>query len=699
MPTRKKKEKVAAVDPVFTVGSTEEEGTTPDERPSLLDESVDGLLDLREHLTRIPAGLRWPLETLPSIEQYLSNLASAGTAVDQLAIRHGMSNEKMAELRRFLLGDAYAFTYLICGHRDMQPDIHMPLAYAAAGQAGKLAWCITQSGFESYIIEQFREACKSRDIDPRTIDGVYKLDKALDWVNFRLPRGTFKSSVITHGGALVVATNDPNSTAKITAAIDDKAWELTRQIGATVLSGIFKDFFPDRVPDKASDVTKERARLGGRTISHRQTTIQAGSYQSKDVSGHYDTFWTDDLVVGGPSGNAKPQFQPGVFNWLSNMPGSYMLTRRIRSIHVGTRWPYDDFEWLAAPRRRRDCLSLVVPIELHKGEVVDIMKRGEPTMPSLLPVEAIQRLQDRTLTSDTEGEGVESWLCNYLLAPSLVDGKIFEPEIVNDNDRAWMGPYTHPDSRLLKREPYRFLLGRIKRNDDGAPLDKKDKPLDVKAENWQHRAAIITFDPWSDLDIIATLNTTWASGGKNWALTISGIDPQLTRFQLETRAGEGGTDEWANALRDLAALYKPRVIGMDRKAHSDSVIQNMLRTDKRISSLRGKVVGVDQADVTEEARIRASVAEPLKSYRLMLLPISEDTTKDYGAAITRKELLMFRAGSDKSWPILDSLSMCAALIRKVPTKEQRAAIKMQQQRAEAEYRRSVNPRLGVPGAA
>lgn len=700
---RKKKEAQAVEPQPFTVGEADD-APAEEERPKLSDETVGGLLDLRQNLTRVPSGLLWPLQTLPSMAQHLSDLGSAGEAVDKLAVRHAMSSDKLAELRRFLLSDAYSFTYLVCRHRDIVPEVHMAMCYASAGQAGKLAWLITQSGFEGYVIDHFRQACAARAIDPRTIDGVYALDRALDWQNQRWPRGWYKSSAITHGGTVIEATQDPNRSILIVCAKEDKANQLVEQSGKTIQSGTYADIFPDRVPKAARDISKTEVTVAGRTVSSREKTIQGTSYVTREISGHYGTIRTDDIVIRDVRGGIVGGGEGGpAIRWLHGMRGMRILAQRWRRIHVGTINSFDDDDhaWLSYGRRASRVMSIVIPAEIYEGGVYpdSVYTRGTPTAPTFFDEKAILEALDETVADESEADGVEAFRSDFWLAPSKNATRLFTEDVVNDPDRAWMGPYEHPDRKLREREPHRFMLARFKRNDDGQLLDRNGKTLDVKADGWRKLVALETFDPWSDLDRIVTLNTTWASGGKRWALTVSGVDPQLTRFQLETRSGDGGANEWADALRDVAKLYKPRVIGLDRKAHADSVVQNMLKTDKRLLGLRSRVVGVDQQDTTEEARIRASLSEPLNSYRLMLLAISEDTTRDYGASITRKELLMFRAGSDKAWPILDSIAMTAALMRAVQTKEERHRIEQRAKEASARAQREYDPMIGGPRAA
>lgn len=706
MAARRKKAEPAQVDDALVDHEHEKEEAPP----SLSVETVDGLLFLRGHLeTRVPGGLLWPLQKLPSMSQHMSDLASAGEAVDRLAVRHAMSNEKLAELQNFLLGDAYAMTYLVCRHRELVPEVHMAMCYASAGQAQRLAWLLTQSGFDGYIIEQYREECRFRGIELGEPGAIGKLDVALNWVQFRDPRGVFKSSAITHGGAVAEATADPNTTLFITCAKDEKAWELVRQIGETVTSGIFRDLFPHRVPVAARDISKEKVTMGGRTISHRQTTIQGSGYLSKEIGGHGDRFRTDDLVVRGARGNDTPEALVGVRKHLSGMQGFHMLTRRVRKIHTGTMAVEgDDYHWLTERTRRRLCMTFYHPIEVHETPPANIFVRGTPTMPTFLPKEKIDEIQAGVVTSELEVEGVEDWLCDYMLVPASRGGALFAEEVMNDQDHAWLGPFKHPHSDRtpivngLPQGECRFLVARIARDEHGKPKDKNGRALDTKIDGWRSSVAVVSFDPWTDLDRIVTVNPTWTAGARLWAATATGVDSDGVRYQLETRSGDDGVFGWSVALDELAKIYLPRRIGLEAKALHDPVIQNAFRADGRLRAHRGRVIGVELSSSTQESRVRASVAEPLRAYRWMLLPIRVDgdsgAAGDFGSVATRRELLKYRSGADTSWPILDSLAMTGALIERVRTREEREEARRASLDREARYHRSVGE-FGVPNVA
>jgi hypothetical protein len=617
---------------------------------------------------------------LGSLDQLFRDQQDAAASASSMSRRHAMSTEQFDRFRAFLLGDSYAFAQIICGHTDLVPQLHMPLSYVACGLTDKLRTVLDASGFDSYVTRKIRRELLKRNID-WAVDAS-ALDDQLDFVNIRWFRGSFKSSTITHAATLFMATVDPNRTIKITHAIDEKAWEFCEQIGETVRSGIFRDIFPDRLPDNPNlEIGQKKITLGGRTISHPQTTIQAGGYTTKDTGGHYDTFITDDLVT---EQNSSPNLLKGVHAWLRGMPGYYMQTRRVRRIHVGTKYDEDDDDkFLTSGKLESRCLTIRVPIEEYDTEITNILERGRPTIPQLYTKEKIQLLQDSVLSDERELDGARSWRCNYLLDAAAGGARLFPPSVVDDENRWWMGPYAYPKSEY----PDRFLVARYARDKEGRPLDVKGG---IASESGLPRK-VLTLDPWKDLDRVITVDPSWAEGGDNWAVSVIGYDAEGVAFQLETVSAESGMDGWIDALQEADKFYQPRVIGFDAHANQDAYITNLKRTDKRLARVRHRMVPIRHDGASKPMHIRAGLAEPLKMYRFLLDPSELGTP-------TRDEAKAYKGDKNSVDGILDSLAMGTAVMRRKRSQEsaeERAAKVAAQERAR---RRTYDPVLGVSAA-
>jgi hypothetical protein len=630
-----------------------------------------------------------------TLAQNLSDIDNAAETVASPDRRHALSTDGFARLQQFLLSDSYAFAQIVCGHNDLVPELHMPLSYAACGLTDKLIATLNASGFDSYVTRKLRRALWERGIDWTTSEGRIALDKQLDFLNIRWFRGSYKSSCITHAGTTFMSVRDPNITAKITHATDEKAWEFCGQIGDTIRSGIFQDLFPDRVPQGNLNelVTQKRITVGGRTVSRPQTTIQAGGYLTKDIGGHYDLFVIDDLVM---ERNATPEHLKGVHTWLRNLTGYYINAPgvRVRRIHVGTKWDEnDDDTYLTTGKMATRCLTIRVPIEEYEGEVVNILERGRPTIPQLYTTEKVSDLQAAVLNSDEDVDGARSWRCNYLLDAYAGGQRLFPASLVDDPDRSWLGPYVYPGADKRPEYRDRFLVARYLRDAEGRPLDKKDRPLDVKADaDWRTKAKTRVYDPWRDLDRVMTLDPSWVQGGNNWAVTAGGIDPEGVAFVLETRSGTDGMEGWIEAVADLDAIYRPRVIGFGAGGYQDPMVQNLLKTDKRLRRLRNRVVSIKEGNTTKPARIRGGVAEPLRMYRLLL------DRSELGQA-TRDEMKAYKGDAKAVDGILDSLWMIFAVAKRKRTPEEREESARLAMEADKRRRRQIDPALGVPVAA
>jgi hypothetical protein len=640
-----------------------------------------------------------------SLQSHLDGQRDALETLESRDRRRSLSTTQAVAMREALLADSYLFTRYICGHKDLVPALHMPLSYMATGQIDNLITVLNAKEFDSYVTRKLRSDLWGRNpvIDWKTPEGYRALDELLEFINIRWFRDSFKSSTITHGGVLCIATNDPNETIKITHAVDDKAWAFCSQIGETMLSGRYIDIFPDRIPkgDLTKLVTMKEITLGGRTISHPQTTIQAGGYKTKDEGAHYSTYVTDDLVVKENSSSIELK---GVHRWLRGLPGTYMPTRRIRRIHAGTRHEEgDDHDFLTKGELAKICLSLVVPIEEHEGGCKNIMVRGKPTIPQLFPKEKITKKQAHVLSDETDPDGVFTWRCDYLLDPTAGGARLFPPHLVDDRDHWYLGKYEHPNDAA--RRAGRFLVARYARDEEGKPLAKPGKSVhDAKGEllpQWRDNAKVLSFDPWRDLFTVALVDPAWADSSDkartsrrdpdNWAVSSVGADYEMVKFQLETRSERTGQEGWIEELNDMDLFYHFRVIGIDAHGMQDAIIKNLMQTDPRLRRMRSRIVPVSHPQASKRQHMKAGLAEPLAMYQYLLDPTPAGND-------TREELKAIKGSPNDTDGRADSLSMAPAVLRRAPkpkTDEERA----KERQAELLSRNYVDPYLGVPMVA
>lgn len=599
------------------------------------------------------------------------------------------STDQLATLRTYLLSDSYAFAKVVCGHADLIAPFHAPLSYVLCGLTDKLIWTLNDPSFDGYVTRAIRKELWRRGINWKAPEGRMALDALLDFVNVRVYRGSFKSSIGTHAGALFEATKDPNETAWIVSSTDENAWSFCEQIGETIeKNDAYRSIFWDRLPPNPKEfVTQRRITLAGRTISHPQACIEADGYQTRRVSAHFSISWIDDLVIGGPGGNNTPAGIKSAKTWLTNVPGFEMATKRIKRRHLGTIWDEDDDNrFLTSGALAKACFTLNIPIEVYEGGYVDnILVRGKPTNATLHPVAKIQVLQDKILADPQEG--AISWRCNYLLDATAGDARLFPHAIVHDPERQYT-KIDHPDKDLTLKG--RFLITRLLRNATGQKIEIPGYSGDPDLpQRWKWVKA---FDPLRDLDRVITLDPAWSDGpnADNWAASCTGDDSDAVRYQLETQSGEDGVEGWIEALVDMVAFWRPRLVGFDKSAQQDAAVKKIIATDKRLRRIRHLFVGIPTHNKAKKVRIRNFVAEPLKMWKLLLDP--DD-------AITKDEMTDYKGSANGKDGILDSLAMAPAIHVSQSSSEQRRERALKLRLRAQRLDRAIDPYTGVPYAA
>lgn len=614
----------------------------------------------------------------------LGDQADAEAALLSRARRSSLSTSAHERLKTALLADSYLFTKTICKHKDLVPAIHMPVSYLACGLTDRLIETLDIPALDSYVTRKLRQDLQSRfrqfgTAPWRTREGRDAIDLLINGslmqpavVNIRMSRRFFKSSVVTHGGTLFMATVDPDRTIKITHNVDPKAWAFCEQIARTILSGTYIDMFPERIPegDLSKLIGQKRITLGGRTISHPQKTIEAGGYDSTDESAHYDIFVTDDGIT-----DQTPISEIADFiKYMKRMTGFYMPTRPIRRLEVGTKHDEeDDDHFLTTGLMAEQCFTLRVPIEEYEGAITNIEERGKPTCPELFPSERITKEQAHVLSGAEDEDGYRTWFTQYLLSATGGTLRLFPPDVVDDPDRWWLGPYDHPELRWRKQG--RFLIARFDRK-NGKPVAKPNRTILGEdgglLSDWRENAMVLSYDPWLELDRAMLIDPAWSEREftDNWGVSCVGQDPDNVRFQLETLSEISGIEGWIAAAAYIDEKWHPRAIGFDGNAMQDPMIQNLMRTDKRLRRMASRMVKVPNSHMSKAIRLQEGVAEPLKIYRYLLAPAVRNLAgvDAFGGNITRQELKLIKSTPKHSVRtdqdgIADTLAMAGSVLR------------------------------------
>lgn len=567
----------------------------------------------------------------------------------------GLTPEEIADIRREADADSFFFARVICGHRELTEDLHMPLMYVDIDQIDKLVGVLENPRMAGYYtVQQIK-----RELNRHEVFGPWnrpevkqRMRELFTLVNARVSRGFGKSTSLTHGKRLWKMVRDPNLTsALITNADDPKAHDFCKQIRATILSPLFGAVYPDRVPGDLKMLTESRLTLAGRTIPDMEPCFMAFGHKTAPTGYHFDDLDFDDLVA---RENRSPLELAAVVDFLTNVSGLYKpgIRRPICRNHRGTRWDEEDDD--AEVRKIKRCFTINVPIWIRDEPTEDIRVPGRPTAPMWKDLPAILLLQEEVLSNPDEG--ALAWRCNYELDPAIAGGRIFSAALVDAS--AWtsctdpkiIGKPRPQGSRLNPKQPPDRMIrtewpSRVKRNEKNEKMTK----LDAQGVD---RFEMIAFDP-DKLYIVTTCDQSFTEDGDEWCVGTIGMDQYGFRFVLEMSTGNG-----AEAMLDKVEMHRltwrPRKIGFEEIA-AQHIIELVIKLGSKYRSLRGFIESIPHKNKPKEWRIRNYVAEIMKMGRLLLNPHDIET---------KREMTMYKPGPKAKDNRLDVLAMAEVLIQK-----------------------------------
>ncbi len=207
-----------------------------------------------------------------------------------------------------------------------------------------------------------------------------------------MPRGTFKSSVVTIGFTLQYILNDPNARILIDSETHTKAKAFLSEVkdhleGNALYREVFKHIhgvYPEGVVKKKKDLlwTDSQLRLACRTRAMKEPSIMVSGID-KSINGmHFDLIICDDLHSERNVTN-KEQIQQVIDHWKL----AYSLIDPGKPVIViGTRWDYNDLYQEI--------------LDLHREEFNIIVRRavkddGTAFFPQRLPLEELEKIKKK----------------------------------------------------------------------------------------------------------------------------------------------------------------------------------------------------------------------------------------------------------------------------------------------------------------
>jgi hypothetical protein len=545
-----------------------------------------------------------------------------------------LSDAEFDLIRKFLLDDPFAFTKAVCGHRELNDRYHRPVSYLMANRVDKFfdylqdpRYQALQSWPQRLALEEF----KRRGVELSDPDFQAKARRLLKIRNFRLYRGSGKSSFGTHGICTWKITRDPNATVALMSTNDDGAAAFCRQIRETLDSDIYQVLFHDRVPDgdRSKLWTEKRLWIAGRTNPSPQWSLEARGFMSSWIRTHFDFFCLDDICT-----NENINEIDKIERTLAAIRGLYMPEfgdKQVERLHIGTIYGEQDDHYLLTNNPDALIFSLLVPVEVHEEGIGDITERGTPTNPDWHPTQKITEIQQDILSNPNEGP--MSWRWNFLLDPTAGGGEHF-----SDKD--------------LKAARYMAVGSGLEVRIAIPMVDSYGR---IVEENGKIKHAFL--DPMKDLIRAIGVDPAYSEKGDDWAITCAGRDKDSIKYQLETVAGKGW-NALVESLLYMLIRWKPRKWGVESAAFQEVAFRQLLEFDRRFAAFRHNAESIPTNNKSKPWRIITQVAEQIRMNKLKLNPRDEDTPKE--ARRYKKEDP--KAVDNR----LDSIAMAVALLAQPP---------------------------------
>lgn len=345
---------------------------------------------------------------------------------------------------------------------------------------------------------------------------------------YLLPRGTYKTTLISKANVIRLILNDPNERILIISMTEknaaDMLWEIKTHLESNEL---LRWLFPNLVPDlKTANRWNNQEILVRRTKDYSEATIAAMGVGGKLTSRHYTVHVKDDIVDQEVARSATELQRTK--DWLRYTESVFVNPTQDRDFIVGTRYavndPYGDILSEAIPNTtaipdfyNRDFVSNGYLVHMRSAR-----EGGTCTLPELLDDMALERIK--------RNQGKFIFSSQYLNFPFTSETKSF--------DRQWLRYYSF---------------------DDAGNINLGEDPATGKSQTIPRHALYITMrvDPSSG----ESLSTRDRS-----AVIVDGVDSRGRVFILEAWAQKCKYFELYEQMCRLYSRWQPSKVGMETVA-------------------------------------------------------------------------------------------------------------------------------------
>jgi predicted phage terminase large subunit-like protein len=325
---------------------------------------------------------------------------------------------KIAQRARY---DLYFLCKYVLGYELMEEEVH--------GDLCKYVETLLPGHPEDYVPPEIIEGKGLND----------SFDARKKNILILMPRGTFKSSVVTIGFSLQIALNEPNARILIDSETQSKAKAfLSETKGHLETNELYRSVFksihgvyPDGVSTKRNkDLlwTNQEIVLASRSKPLKEPSIMVSGID-KSINGmHYDYIIGDDLHSEKNVTNSE-QIQQVVDHWklLYSLldPGKVLII-------IGTRWHFVDL-YQEILDNHRDDYNVII----RKA----IKKDGEAFFPQRLPLEELEKIKQK--------QGSAHFSNQYMNEPISADDATFKRENLEKARIDW---------ELVKDQPMNWYM-------------------------------------------------------------------------------------------------------------------------------------------------------------------------------------------------------------------------------------------------
>ena len=286
----------------------------------------------------------------------------------------GQAEDLQEELRARCDSSLYYFAKVLLGYKDMSDDFHLPL-------------------------------CRDE------IEG--------NWTKkgFLLPRGHFKSTIITKARTLWLLSKDPERRFLFVGESDKVAKKNLNDIKWHIENNrILKWLYPDLVPPDLNQTKwSDTEILLPRRGTYDEPTIMSVGVGAKVTGFHFTDIDYDD-IFGELAAGSRAEAER-VIEWVQYAPGLLVDQETSCEVFVGTRWKHgnaDVYGWV---------MENMPYVQWYRRAAIE---HARPIFPQRFSLPRLKEIESR--------EGVYKFACQYMNDPTPPEGADFPPSLIKFYD-------------------------------------------------------------------------------------------------------------------------------------------------------------------------------------------------------------------------------------------------------------------------